>query len=81
MNRDELRGFLSDRLGVDVEGLADDDPLFSSGVLDSFSMVDLILFIEKVSGRRMPAGDVRLDHLDSVDRVLAYCTAKGGQTG
>ena len=47
-------------------------PLFSSGMLDSFTMVDLIMFIEKSAGVRLDPSDVTLDNLDTIDRILAF---------
>ncbi len=47
-------------------------PLFSSSLLDSFSMVDLIMFIEKSAGIRLNPADVTLDHLDSIERILSF---------
>jgi acyl carrier protein len=78
LDRDQLRAFLRDQLGLPTEDLADDDLLFSTGRLDSFSMVDLILFVEASLGRRMAAGDVRMDNLDSLSRILAWAKNGGG---
>lgn len=78
MDRQGLLQFLDRRLGVDPAEIADDTPLFTSGILDSFSMVDLILFVEQSTGTRMSAGEVRMDNLDSVARVLAYARSVNG---
>ena len=59
-------------MGLDTASLADETPLFSSNLLDSFSMVDLIMFIEKESGVRLDPTDVSLDNLDSIDRILRF---------
>ncbi len=80
MNRDALVSFLSTRLGLDTNGVGDDTALFSSGRLDSFSMVDLILFIEQQTESRMAPGDVRMDNLDSVTRILGYVDSVNGGT-
>jgi len=71
LTRDSLLKYLEE-LGVETGSLTDDTRLFSDGVLDSFSMVDLIAFIEKEAEVKMNPGDVRLDNLDSVDRILNY---------
>ena len=72
MTRDSLIDFMTDRMGLDPEGVEDDTPLFSSGLLDSFSMVDLIMHVEGHTGRRMSAGEVTLDNLDTVQSILGY---------
>jgi acyl carrier protein len=72
MDSESLRAYLGDRMGLDTSTLADDTPLFSSNLLDSFSMVDLIMFIEKESGVRLNPTDVSLDNLDSIERILTF---------
>jgi len=72
MTRDGLMDFMTDRMGLDPEGVEDDTPLFSSGILDSFSMVDLIMHVEEHTGRRMSAGEVSLDNLDTLSGILGY---------
>ncbi len=76
MNSESLKSYLGDRMGLDTSSLADETPLFSSNLLDSFSMVDLIMFIEKDSGVRLNPTDVSLDNLDSIDRILRFVDAR-----
>ena len=72
LTRDSLVKFLSTKMGLDVEDITDDTLLFSSSLLDSFSMVDLIMFIEKEAGIKMSPTDVNLDNLDSIERIVGY---------
>ena len=72
LGRDELVFFLKDSLDVDMDELADDAPLFSSGEIDSFSLVSLIEHIEKQCGFRVKPTEVSLDNMDSVERLMAY---------
>ena len=79
LNRELLRGFLSERLGVDVADLADDTQLFATGLLDSFSMIELIMFIEEEeAGMRFEPTDVSLEHLGSIGRILAFLDERIG---
>jgi acyl carrier protein len=71
-----IRDYLSARLGVDISDLRDDSPLFSSSLVDSFSLVELITFIESAGGIRIDAWDVTLDNFDSIDRILAFVRTK-----
>jgi len=73
LSRDALFTYLIEKLDVDERALGDDTLLFSSSLLDSFRMVDLILFIETEAGVRLGPMDVNLDNLDSIARILA-CT-------
>ena len=77
MNRGALIDHMKERMGLDPEGVDDDTPLFSTGLLDSFSMVDLIFYIESHTGRRMSPGEVSLDNLDTIGGVLGYVARSG----
>lgn len=46
-------------------------PLFSSGLLDSFAMVDLVSFLEKETGSRFRTMDLTLENFDTIDRMLS----------
>ncbi len=82
MTRESLLGYLEDRQGIDPAELADDGTIFSSGLLDSFALVDVIVFIEETAEVKIAADEVSLENLDSVDRILAFVarktTAEGG---
>ena len=76
MNSESLKTYLGDRMGLDTATLEEGTPLFSSNLLDSFSMVDLIMFIEKEGGVRLDPTDVSLDNLDSIGRILKFVDAR-----
>ena len=76
LNREELIDYMQNELGLDPEDTNDDAPLFTSGTLDSFSMIDLVMFLEKRGGFRLTPGEVNLDNLDSMDRILAFYQSK-----
>ena len=58
------------------EDLERDALLFSTGVLDSFSLVDLITFVEAEVGIKVKPTEVTLDNFDAVDRILAFVARK-----
>jgi acyl carrier protein len=76
LGRGDLRRYLQEKQGLDPGDFADNTMLFSSGLIDSFSMVDLILFIEDAIGCRVHPADVTLDNFDSIDRILAFVEAR-----
>ena len=76
MNSESLKTYLGHRMGLDTATLEEGTPLFSSNLLDSFSMVDLIMFIEKEGGVRLDPTDVSLDNLDSIGRILKFVDAR-----
>lgn len=67
--------FLSDSLDVDLDGLDEDSPLFSTGVIDSFALVSIMTFLESECGIRISPEAVTLDNFDSVNNMLAFVEA------
>ena len=76
----ELKGFLAKHAHADLESIGDDEELFSSGVIDSFAMVELLMFLEKYTGTRLGPEDINLDYLDTVNGILRFVDAKRGKT-
>jgi acyl carrier protein len=68
--------FMGEHLGLDTAGVDAETPLFSSGFMDSASLVDLIVFIESLSHVTFQPEDVTLDNLDSIGRMLAFVAAR-----
>lgn len=71
LTANDLLQYLRDELGVDTDDVDADTPLFSSGVIDSFALVQLITYIEDRCQMRLDAADVSLENLDSIHRILA----------
>jgi len=76
LERQRLRRYLYEQQGLTPEDFDDDTLLFSSGLIDSFSMVNLIMFIENTASMQVHPADVTLDNFDSVDRILAFVEAR-----
>jgi acyl carrier protein len=54
-------------VGVPVK---DDDPLISSGLIDSLSILKLMSRLETRLGVRIPADNLQPDDFDSVDSII-----------
>ena len=54
----------------DIE-VGPDTPLISSGIVDSFSMVSLKVFLEKKYGIRLPDEDATPEAFDTVNSIIA----------
>lgn len=78
MTHHDLLRFISDELRIDTASLALDSPLFSSGVIDSFSLVTLLMHIEQTCGFQIGPADVNLDNFDSLASILAYVARRLG---
>jgi acyl carrier protein len=72
LTADGLLAFLEDDLGVDIQDVDEDTPLFSSQLVDSFALVTLMMFLEREAGIRIAPADVNLDNMDTIGRMLAY---------
>lgn len=69
---DELRRFIAELSHADPAELLEDLPLFVRGYLDSLNLVDVVTFVERRCGVRVPAGDLTLDHFGSLRSIAAY---------
>ena len=71
LSREVLWAFLQTAYGLDPQ-MGDEVGLFSTGVLDSHGMIDLLGFLEEQTGVRPTWAEVNLKNLDSVLRILAF---------
>jgi acyl carrier protein len=54
-----------------------DTPLVSSGLIDSFSLVDMLTKLEEVTATRIPAGKVQPKDMDTVGLMLSTAQRVG----
>lgn len=78
LSRDQLLEFFVQHR-VDVAKVEDETPLFSSGTVDSFAIVELLMFLEPHVGHALGADDINLDNLDSIGRILRFVEREGSQ--
>lgn len=82
MTRDEVidatRDFIRAELAKDAGPLRPDEPLLSSGVITSFDLVSLTVFLEERFQVRVPDAKVSRDHLDTLDQIAALVLDLGG---
>jgi len=55
---------------------APDDSLFESGLLDSFTLPDLVTALESEFSVRIPDSDLNPRKFDSVERIQAYLASR-----
>lgn len=53
-----------------------DEPLISSGLIDSFHLVDLGLFIEDKFGVRIDDSELNADTFDTLDQLVALIASR-----
>lgn len=76
LSKELLLGFMQEKLGVDTTDLDEDTRLFSSGVIDSVGMVQLIVYVESEGNMKFSPDDITLDHLDSIACILRFVAAQ-----
>lgn len=76
IDRKLLVNYLETTFGIDGSELTDDTPLFTSGLLDSFSVADLLVFIEDTGGFVVEPEEVVPENLDSVFKIVDYTQRK-----
>lgn len=80
MTREEIGRQLMRRLADDfgITDIAPETPLFTSGLLDSVHLLELVIALDEDFAVVVPALDVSLERFDSVARLTAYiATALG----
>lgn len=77
---EDFSQFLTEELGVEGDNLQVATPLFSSGLIDSFSLVTLMSFIENAGEVSIDPSDVTLENFDSVERMLQFIDRKKAES-
>jgi acyl carrier protein len=69
--RDVRRYLLRELIRDEDMDLERDEPIFSSGLLDSFSVTQLICFLEDQFAIKIAVSEVTLPDFDTVGKILA----------
>jgi acyl carrier protein len=56
--------------------ISPDEPLISSGMVDSFSLMDLALFVEDTFGVRIEDTELNADTFDTLNQLAALIAAR-----
>jgi len=75
---DDIRKFLSETFSLPAAELKDDSPLFSSGRLDSFHLIEMLGGLETTYGVKVSPGEVSLENLDTPHRMAEFILRKTG---
>lgn len=76
IKEEDIQRFLTDELNLNASDAGKECMLFSTGILDSFSMIDLISFLEKKSGIRIRPTELTLENFDSIERMLNFLESR-----
>lgn len=75
--RHKISAFIASEILKDPDRtIASDESLISSGLIDSFSLVDLALFIEDTFGVRIDDAELTADVFDTIDELGSLIEAR-----
>ncbi len=75
--KDQIAAFISTELLKDpTRKIAYDEALISSGLVDSFSLVDLALFIEETFDVRIDDTELTADVFDTIEELTSLISAR-----
>jgi acyl carrier protein len=67
---------LAANLGADASGVADDDIIPALGILDSASLLELIVWYEQYFKLSIPQSDLNIDNFGSIELMAGYASTK-----
>lgn len=75
MEPDDLRKWLIAEAALTAD-VHEDTPLFSSGLVDSFVMVELVVFVEQRAGIAFGPLDINLANMDTIASIVAFVRSR-----
>ena len=76
--RERLRAYICTELMQSPSyPLGDDEPLITGGLIDSFSLAYLAVFIEATFGLYIPDVELTVDRMDTVTQIASRITGDG----
>ena len=66
--KNTLRRALASQFGLRV-AIDDDTQLFSSGLIDSLNVMELVSFVEGAIGQSIAPAEIVLENFDSIERI------------
>lgn len=73
----ELTTYIAEKVVKGKGEINEDTPLVSSGLIDSFALIEIFLELQKISGRKVPASKVQAKDMDTVRRMFAVAERFG----
>jgi acyl carrier protein len=67
----ELTGYISAKVIKGKSEITEDTPLVSSGLVDSFALIEIFLELQRIAGCKVPASKVQPKDMDTVRLMFA----------
>lgn len=79
---EKIRSFvLSNFYPAHATLLADDTSLLEEGIIDSTGVLELLAFVEREFGIKIPDEEILPENFDGIARIAAFVDAKRGGAG
>lgn len=75
----ELIGYIMEKVIKGKSEINEDTPLVSSGMVDSFALIEIFLELQRIAGRKVPASKVQAKDMDTVRLMFATAERFGKQ--
>ncbi len=76
--RQKLRDFIcQELLNNPTFPLTDDEPLITGGLMDSFSLAQVGVFVEQAFGIYLPDTDLTVENMNTLGQMINNIVAKG----
>jgi acyl carrier protein len=67
----ELTAFITQKVMKGKGEINEDTPLVSSGLIDSFALIEIFLELQRIAGKKVPASKVQAKDMDTVRLMFA----------
>jgi acyl carrier protein len=75
--KEQLRDYIKAHMIKDTRyPLKDDEPLITGGLVDSFSLVELAVFIEEHFGAHFDDPELTADNMNTLNQIVSNIEAK-----
>ncbi len=72
LSAEEIAAYVIETSMSGVESIESDTALFSSGIIDSMGVIQLVEFIETHTGKKVKPTEITLENFDSVDNIMNF---------
>jgi acyl carrier protein len=73
----QLTSYIAQKVIRGKSEINEDTPLVSSGLVDSFALIEIFLELQRIAGRKVPASKVQPKDMDSVRSMFAVAERFG----
>lgn len=73
----KLTAYISEKIVKGKAEISEDTPLVSSGLIDSFALIEIFLELQKIAALKVPASKVQAKDMDTVRLMFAMAERFG----